>query len=182
VSVLGLRDDDLRAVATTGDVMMIDLRPATDADVSEFVAWRYEAPYDAYNITMDPDEAVTYFLGVDIYCHTLVDADEVVGFCTFGTDAQVPGGDYTVDALDIGLGVNPSRTGSGNGHQFVAAVVEHAKGTFGPRLLRVSIAAGNERALRVWSNSGFSEISRFDTNRELMGSTEFAILVREVSG
>jgi hypothetical protein len=46
----------------------------------------------------------------------------------------------------------------------------------------VSIAAGNERALRVWSNSGFSEISRFDTNRELMGSTEFAILVREVSG
>ncbi|MGB5567151.1 MAG: GNAT family N-acetyltransferase [Acidimicrobiia bacterium] len=169
-------------MATTGDVMMIDLRPATDADVREFVAWRYDAPYDAYDIAMDPDEAVTYFLGAEVRCHTLVDADEVVGFCTFGTDAQVPGGDYTGDALDIGLGVKPSRTGSGNGHQFVAAVVEHAKGTFGPRLFRVSIAAGNERALRVWSNAGFSEISRFDTNRELMGSTEFAILVREVSG
>ena len=161
---------------------MIDLRPATDADVREFVAWRYHAPYDAYDITMDPAEAVAYFLGAEVHCHTLVDADEVVGFCTFGKDAQVPGGDYTVDALDIGLGVKPARTGSGDGHQFVAAVVEHAKGTFSPRLLRVSIAARNERALRVWSNAGFSETSRFHTSRELMGSREFVILVREVAG
>ena len=91
----------------------IDLRPATDRDVREFVAWRYEPPYDVYTMAMDPGEAVEYFLGADIHCHTLVDGAEVVGFCTFGRDAQVPGGDYTVDALDVGLGVKPSRTGSG---------------------------------------------------------------------
>ena len=159
--------------------MTIKLRPATDGDVREFAAWRYEPPYDAYNITTDPTEAVEYFLGTDIHCHTLVDGAEIVGYCTFGRDAQVPGGDYTADALDLGLGVKPSRTGSGDGHRFVAAVVDHAIAVFSPRLIRVTIAAGNERARRVWSNAGFTEVSRFPTDRELLGSREFAILVRE---
>jgi len=159
--------------------MTIKLRPATDRDVREFVAWRYEPPYDAYNITQDPREAVEYFLGADVDCHALVDGADVVGYCTFGRDAQVPGGDYTVDALDIGLGVEPSRTGSGDGHLFVTAVVGHAVAGLEPRLLRVTIAAGNERARRVWANAGFTEVSRFLTDRELMGSSEFAILVCE---
>jgi len=160
--------------------MTIKLRPATDRDVREFVAWRYEPPYDAYNITTDPTEAVEYFLGADIHCHTLVDGADVVGYSTFGRDAQVPGGDYTVDALDVGLGVKPSRTGSGDGHRCVAAVVNHATDVFNPPLLRVTIAAGNERARRVWANAGFTEVSRFPTDRELMGSREFVILVYEV--
>ena len=159
--------------------MAIKLRPVTDADIREFVTWRYDSPYDVYDIAMDPDEAVGYFLGADIRCHALVDGDEVVGYCTFGHDAQVPGGDYNVDALDIGLGVKPSRTGSGAGHRYVAAVVALAGETFEPRQLRVTIAAGNGRALRVWSNAGFAEVSRFGTDREMMGSEEFAILVRE---
>lgn len=157
----------------------IRLRPATEDDIREFVAWRYEPPYDVYDITTDPDEEVGYFLGADIHCHLLVEEDEVVGYCTFGRDAQVPGGDYSVDAVDIGLGVEPSRTGSGDGRHFVAAVVDRANEMFSPEYLRVTIAAGNQRALRVWSNAGFGEVSRFATDRTLMGSNEFVILVRE---
>ena len=159
--------------------MPISLRPATDADVREFVAWTYDPPYDVYNTTMDPDEAVDYFLGADVHCHALVDGDEVVGYCTFGLDAQVPGGDYGGSGLDIGLGVKPSRTGSGNGRHYVAAVVAHATETFESRLLRVTIASGNQRALRVWSGAGFTEVSRFGTTRDVMGSREFAVLVRD---
>ena len=159
--------------------MTIRLRPVADADIREFVTWRYDPPYDVYNIAMEPDEAAVYFLGADIHCHTLVDGDDVVGYCTFGHDAQVPGGDYNVDALDIGLGVKPSRTGSGAGHRYVAAAIALATEAFEPRQLRVTIAAGNERALRVWSNAGFAEVSRFATDSEMMGSTKFTILVRE---
>ena len=159
--------------------MAIELRPVADADIREFVTWRYDSPYDVYDITMDPDDAVGYFLEADIHCHALVDGDEVVGYCTFGHDAQVPGGDYESGGLDIGLGVKPSRTGSGGGHRFVVAVVAYGVATFEPRQLRVTIAAGNLRALRVWSSAGFAEVSRFGTDRELMGSSEFAILVRE---
>lgn len=159
--------------------MPICLRRTTDADVREFVTWTYDPPYDVYNITMDPDDAVNYFLEADIQCHALADGDEVVGYCTFGQDAQVPGGDYEGEGLDIGLGVKPSRVGSGGGHHFVAAVVAHATETFEPRHLRVTIAASNQRALRVWSGAGFTEVSRFGTAREIMGSSEFVVLVRE---
>lgn len=159
--------------------MTIMLRPATESDVRAFNEWRYDPPYDVYNVAMDPDEAVAYFLGADVHCHTLVEGDEILGFCTFGNDAQVPGGDYTADALDIGLGVDPARTGSGQGHRYVAAVIDHARESFHSSLLRVSIAVGNDRAFRVWSQAGFSVVSGFDTPQEMMGSKSFAILTRE---
>lgn len=163
-----------------GGAMTIQLRPAREDDIRQFVAWRYEPPYDAYDITTDQDEEVEYFLAADIHCHALVEGGEVVGYCTFGRDARVSGGDYSADAVDIGLGVKPSRTGSGDGRYFVAAAVDRAKEMFSPRFLRVTISAGNQRALRVWSNAGFSEVSRFGTDRVLMGSSEFVILVSEV--
>ncbi len=161
--------------------MPIRVRPATDADVREFAAWSYDPPYDVYDTRMDPDDAVDYFLGSDIHCHVLVDGDDVVGYCTFGRDAQVPGGDYEGEGLDMGLGVKPSRTGSGDGHQFIAAVVAYATETFEPRQLRVTIAAGNRRALRAWSGAGFTEVSRFGSAPEVMGSTEFVVLVCEAN-
>lgn len=158
--------------------MSIELRPVTENDIRTFALWRYEPPYDVYNITDNPDEAVVYFLQPDIHCSTLLDGEEVIGFCTFGHDAQVPGGDYDEGGLDIGLGVKPDRTGSGNGDRYVAQVVEHAIASFPPQQLRVTIAAGNQRAIRVWSKAGFEQISRFETPRVMMGSREFAILVR----
>ncbi|MEA3510292.1 MAG: hypothetical protein U9R51_02550, partial [Actinomycetota bacterium] len=91
-------------------------------------------------------------------------------------DAQVPGGNYGAEGIDIGLGVKPDQTGVGEGNRVVAAVVAHALGTFDPPQLRVTIATGNTRALRVWSGVGFSEVSRFAVTREAMGSREFAIL------
>ncbi|MEA3501915.1 MAG: hypothetical protein U9R47_04010, partial [Actinomycetota bacterium] len=82
--------------------MTIELRPATDNDVREFAAWRYEPPFDVYNIAMSLDEAVAYFLEPDIRCYTIIENSEVVGYCTLGQDARVPGGDYDEAGLDIG--------------------------------------------------------------------------------
>ena len=155
---------------------MIELRPATDQDVREFAAWHYDPPYDVYDIDMTSDEAVVYFLEPGTHCHTLFDGGVMVGYCTFGHDAQVPGGNYDADGIDIGLGVKPEQTGAGEGNRFVAAVVAYALVAFDPPQLRVTIAAGNIRALRVWSSVGFSEVSRFATTRDIMGSGEFAIL------
>lgn len=155
---------------------MVELRPATERDVREFAAWRYDVPYDVYEIDMTVDEAVAHFLEPGINCHTLFDGNVMVGYCTFGDDAQVPGGNYDADGIDVGLGVKPELTGAGQGNRFVAAVVAYALVTFDPPQLRVTIAVGNIRALRVWSDVGFSEVSRFATSRDIMGSGEFAIL------
>ena len=168
-----------RDPTTTGRAMAITLRPASDSDIREFAAWQYDPPYDVYDIKMSPNEAVAYFLEPDIRCSTLLNGDEVAGYCTFGRDAQVPGGKYDADGIDIGLGIKPVRTGSGDGHRYVAAVVAHASVMFASQQLRVTIATGNKRALRVWSGAGFVEISRFATSRRIMGTNEFAILALE---
>ena len=131
------------------------MRPATEQDVREFAAWHYDPPYDVYDIDMAPDEAIAHFLEPGTHCHTLFDRNITAGYCTFGHDAQVPGG---------------------AGNRFVAAVVAYPLATFDPPQLRVTIASGNIRALRVWSGVGFSEISRFTTTRDIMGSGEFATL------
>ncbi|NOX32016.1 MAG: N-acetyltransferase [Actinobacteria bacterium] len=152
------------------------MRPATDQDVREFAAWHYDPPYDVYDIDMTPDEVVVSFLEPGVNCHSLFDGSVMTGYCTFGHDAQVPGGNYDTDGIDIGLGVKPERTGAGERNRVVAAVVAYALVTFDPPQLRVTIAAGNPRALRVWSDAGFSKVSRFTTTRDIMGSGKFAIL------
>ena len=91
--------------------MTVDVRRATEEDIRLFSEWTYEAPYNAYNITESPDEAVEYFLRPDVRCHALVETGKLVGFVTFGSDAHVPGGDYAREALDIGLGIDPELTG-----------------------------------------------------------------------
>ncbi len=161
---------------------MVELRPATDQDVREFATWHYDPPYDVYDIDMPPEEAVAYFLEPSTNCHALFDGKVIAGYCTFGEDAQVPGGNYEVDAIDIGLGVKPERTGRGEGNRFVEAVVTYALAAFDSPQLRVTIATGNTRALRAWSRVGFSEVSRFATPRVIMGSRGFAILTLALTG
>jgi len=153
------------------------IRPVTEADVRDFATWRHEAPYDVYDITHPVDEAVEYFLRPTTGSHVIEADGELAGFITFGADARVPGGDYSDAALDIGLGIKPELTGRGNGAGYVEAVIAFARATFelGPR--RVTIAAGNGRALRVWSRRGFNETQRFTSPEPVMGSDEFVVLV-----
>lgn len=158
--------------------MDVVLRRATADDIRAFAAWRYEPPYDVYDITEGEEDAVTYFLDPDVQCHVLIEGGDLAGFCTFGQDAWVPGGNYEADAVDIGLGVRPDLTGAGRGISYVAAVVAFARDRFGHKPLRVTIAAGNQRAQRVWSKAGFVETSRFVASKELMGDREFVILER----
>jgi GNAT superfamily N-acetyltransferase len=153
------------------------IRSVTAADIRDFALWRHEAPYDVYDVTHPVDEAVEYFLRPSTGCHVIEADGELAGFITFGADARVPGGDYSDAALDIGLGIKPELTGRGHGAAYVEAVVAFARATFelGPR--RVTIAAGNERASRVWSGQGFAEIQRFTSAETVMGSDEFVVLV-----
>ncbi len=156
--------------------MAIDLRPVAEADILQFITWRYEPPYDGYNITGATDELVAYFLGPTVECNVLIENGELIGFCTFGADAQVPGGDYFQNRLDIGLGIRPDLTGNGNGASFVRTVVDHALTQSAQ--LRVTIADINARAIRVWEANGFRHTQSFESPSEVMGSREFSIYER----
>jgi GNAT superfamily N-acetyltransferase len=148
----------------------------TEADIRDFATGRYEAPLDVYSITQTVDEAVEYFSQVSTGCHVILSDNELAAFFTFGSDARVPGGDYSNPGLDIGLGVKPSLIGRGRGRRYVEAVVGFARETFDVEPLRVTIVAENQAALRVWSSAGFVETQRFHSPEVVMGSDVFVVL------
>ncbi len=156
--------------------MALQVRPAKEEEVRAFVSWRYDAPFDAYDITGDTEDEVEHFLSPDVQCHVLVEHGALVAYCTFGDDAQVPGGVYHDDALDMGIGVDPRLTGQGLGGRYVAAVVDLARSELGARRLRVTIAEPNQRARRAAASIGFHETARFRSPKEVLGTRDFVVM------
>lgn len=142
-------------------------RPFTRADLAQVITWRYEPPYDVYNLS--PHATVEnewpYFADErNGRFYTITSpADELIGFCTFFADATVDGGDYSGEALDIGLGIRPDWTGLGQGVGLgvITAVLTFATAAFHPTTFRVTIAAFNQRAQRVWQQAGFQPQQQF---------------------
>jgi ribosomal-protein-alanine N-acetyltransferase len=137
--------------------MDLSFQPMDEARARKSLTWRYEPPYDFYN--PNPDEAeeiVQWFLDPrHAYYAITGDDGEMVGYCCFGADAQVPGGDYGADALDVGLRMRPDLTGQGRGSDFFAAIVDFARRTFTLQALRVTKRPG----LSVCNRSGEAEVT-----------------------
>ena len=154
--------------------MKLNLYPLDESAAHEIVRWRYETPYNIYNIE-DTEKSIRYALDrQNNFFAMRNENNELVGFCSFGQDGQVPGGDYAEDALDIGMGIRPDLTGHGLGSEFVTAVLGFARKEFSPQNFRVTIAAFNQRAQRVWKKNGFKQ---FQTFIHKTSSREFIILI-----
>ena len=123
------------------------------------------------------EKEIAYFLAPENrFRQVMRDGVPIAGF-SIGLDGQVPGGDYSAVALDIGLGVRPDLTGQGLGGEIVQAVIDFAIKLDEPKALRVTIAEFNQRALRVWQKAGFREVSRFTAEET---TVPFVILIRDV--
>lgn len=167
------------------DVMwQLEFLPLTAEQIAEILTWRYEPPYDLYNMghgTEDPIElveALEYFTDPTYHFRGMVRQPEaqLAAFCSFGPDGQVGGGNYSVPGVDIGMGVHPQFTGRGLGGMFAAAAIDYAQKRFAPPQLRVTIAEFNRRAQKVWERHGFVPVQRFVSN---FGKRPFIIYVKE---
>ncbi|RCJ24051.1 hypothetical protein A6770_28815 [Nostoc minutum NIES-26] len=148
--------------------------PMNAANAEKLTRWHYEPPYQMYNSTSD-ETLIGSFVDPQNAYYSIQDNGELVAFCCFGKDAQVPGGDYAKDALDIGLGVRPDLTGQGKGQMYIADVLDFARSKFNHRVFRVTVAAFNERALRAWKKAGFQQVQAFLAQDD---KEPFVILVR----
>ena len=159
--------------------MPLTLRPMDEASARTILSWRYDPPYDIYNLDPEAAEEDVQFLldPQNAYYCMRDEQNDLVAFCCFGPDARVPGGDYSAGALDIGMGVRPDLTGRGQGHTFAGAVLDFASRTFRPPMLRVTVAEFNRRALRVWEQAGFQGVQTFQKSGDGM---PFVILFRTV--
>lgn len=125
--------------------------------------WRYMPPYDYYNFDTDNIQKDLYYLldSKNAFCAILNLRGELEGYCSFGSDGQVPGGDYSAEALDIGMGIRPDLVGQGRGKQYAQAVLRYGANQYRVQDLRVTIAEFNKRAQRVWEQLGFQQAERF---------------------
>jgi ribosomal-protein-alanine N-acetyltransferase len=145
----------------------------TPGYAADIVTWRYQAPYDCYDLTdADPD----YFLDPANGFFALVSAGELIGYRSFGPDGRVPGGAYDDLALDTGGGLRPSLTDRGLGRAAITTGLEFGRQRFAPvRAFRITVATFNARALRVVTSLGFRQVSSFTVTTD---GRPFEILVR----
>jgi [ribosomal protein S18]-alanine N-acetyltransferase len=157
--------------------LILTFEPMDRESAVTVLHWHYDAPYDLYNLdAYDAEETLADLLDPQNAYHALRDEQgELVAFCCFGADAQVPGGGYSAAALDVGLGVRPDLTGQGQGLDYVLAVLGFAAVKFNTAAFRVTVALFNQRARRVWEKAGFVEVQRF--RRESDGRT-FVVMMR----
>jgi ribosomal-protein-alanine N-acetyltransferase len=162
--------------------MSLYFAPMDEVTARAIHGWRYEAPYDLYDLADEPLLGlVRAFLDPQNAYYAIFDQEGVlVAYCCYGPDAQVPGGDYGLPAVDVGLGLRPDLTGQGQGLSYVQAVLDFAQqasdagsvvgalrtalpaGVADPPPFRVTVAAFNLRARRVWEKAGFRIVQRFE--------------------
>ena len=103
---------------------------------------------------------------------------DLIGFCCFGKEGRVPGGEYEEDqpgTLDVGVGMSPEKMGQGLGSNFISAVLQYALERYNPATFRVSIAEFNLRSQRAFLSQGFKEAARFKRTTDEMPIVQFEI-------
>lgn len=128
--------------------------PMQEKYAREIIQWRYDGVYVFYNRK-------------ESYLEELLDGNhaacvglngELIGYFAFGPTAQIPTVEenvYIEDLLDIGLGIRPDLCGKGMGRAFLEKGMRFAGTSFGKKAFRLSVAAFNERAIKVYEKCGF---------------------------
>jgi RNA polymerase sigma factor (sigma-70 family) len=152
----------------TDRVMTLTFQPMDESHARTFMNWRYPAPYDLNNIAPKQiEEAVQFFLDPQNAYYSIVAPDgQFVAFCCFGWDAQVPGGDYSLDALDLGLQLHPDLIGRAHGLTYVGPFLDFARQTFAPTRLRTTIAMFDEPDVQMYQQAGFQITQRFNSSSD----------------
>ena len=169
---------------TTVSHLMSSLQftPITPAEAREVLNWRYPGLPTLYNPSPDELEDDIDVLLTPAYNYHAVRAAQglLVGFCCYGSDAQVPGGDYSLrNAIDVGLGMNPELVGRGLSHAFLAAILDWGRDCFVPDFFRATVVSTNVRSLGLFSRAGFLVTQRFRPKAKEMH--EFLVMLRAES-
>jgi ribosomal-protein-alanine N-acetyltransferase len=137
-------------------------RPVTPDEARAIAAWRYEAPFDFYDVS--GEEPVALLTTRDDRGHgyyPVQSGTDVVGFVCFGSEGRVRGQEEVPGTLDVGMGLAPDRLSQGMATALLPEVVRFAGERFGATRLRAAVAAFNERSLRLCAAAGFRRVREF---------------------
>ena len=137
--------------------------PITAPEATTVLSWRYtDVAVQLQPNADDFEEDLQALLLPEFHYYAMRDAaGDLVGFCCFGEDAQVAGGNYALPALDVGMGLRPDLVGQGRSQGFLQAVLEFGNALFAPEMFRSTVAAVNQRSQRMFARAGFLTVQRF---------------------
>jgi [ribosomal protein S18]-alanine N-acetyltransferase len=136
----------------------VKIAPMTPDDFADYEQWHYQRPYDFYDSDQEP------VLNPERYFAVHDDGGALIGFLYFEPKA---------DVLEYGLGLRPDLTGKGLGLEFFRAGLKFGRERYRPSLVRLFVAAFNERAIKVYERAGFRETRRHVRTFERWGDVEF---------
>jgi len=128
--------------------------PMTKPHAQSISLWKYENEYSFYNANEENIDG--YMDGTHYAC--ISENDELIGYFCFGKEAQIPTVEenvYDEASTDIGLGLRPDLCGKGMGLSFFNVGLNYAETALNITSLRLSVAAFNERAIKLYKNAGF---------------------------
>jgi len=136
----------------------VKITPMTPDDFADYEQWHYQPPYDFYDSDQDP------VVNPERYFAVRDDDGALIGFLYFESKD---------DALEYGLGLRPDLTGKGLGLEFFREGLEFGRERYRPALIRLFVAAFNERAIKVYERAGFRETGRHVRTFARWGNVEF---------
>lgn len=160
-------------------MMTFHFCPLETQHALEILNWQYSAPYDIYNFQEENHTTdLNYLIDPCHHFFAILNLQtKLEGYCSFGKDGQVSGGCYTAPALDIGMGMRPDLTGKGYGKVYAQAIAQYGAQHYQANRLRVTIAAFNQRAQRVWQQLGFRLVETFKKSNS---QEQFVVLLSAV--
>lgn len=136
--------------------------------------WKYPPPYDFYDAAADPED-YEEFVNPEQWPQKFWQVrceENLIGFFTASPTEDR-------ETYEISLGLSPDLTGGGLGLKFVLAGLETLAAECSPSRVVLSVAAFNERAMKVYERAGFRAIRTYSqpTNGSVYEFVEMELLV-----
>ena len=134
--------------------MRFELVPMDGWAAERIAGWRYDPPYDLYDLDADPADYAEFLDPANWSDTYAVEAGDgtLVGFFEF---------DSADGAVEVALGMHPEYTGRGLGRAFVEAGLEFARERYEPERFELAVAAFNDRAVSVYEAAGFERLETY---------------------
>jgi len=152
--------------------MKFEFQPMDKNFARAIASWHYGGIYAFYDMEQDAkdlEELLDPRSWEDHYYAVTDDQGDLIGFFCFEREKE---------AVVIGLGLRPDLTGRGWGQAFLEAGLGFAREKYRPATFTLSVAAFNQRAIKVYRKAGFKdlEVSVNETNG---GQYEFLSMARK---
>jgi len=155
-------------------VPTLELRQIRSAAAHIMQTWRYTGIMNRYSFAANETTHQRLCQHESGYWQVRDEQGSLYGFVVIGHHAQVAGGDYTSNAVDLLIGLRPDLIGQLRGGGLCAVAITHAQSRHPDKTLRVSIPTSHDAALAVWQRAGFYPEYAFMSNDKV----PFVVLTR----